>query len=119
MQEAQIDRAGCFKYEPVAGAAANNLPNPVPEELKTERFERLMQLQQQISTQRLQSKVGSVQQVLIDDVGEGGATGRSKADAPEIDGLVFVDTDRELQIGEWVQVKITEADEYDLTGTAL
>ena len=91
LQEAQLDRVGCFQYSPVKGARANDLPDHVPEELKQERWERFMALQQEISTAKLQSKIGKTVEILIDEVDEKGAIGRSSADAPEIDGKVFLD----------------------------
>ncbi len=118
MNEAEIDRAGCFKYEAVAGAPANALDNPVPEEVKTERWNRFMERQQIISARRLKKKVGTRQQVIIDEVGPTVAKGRSKGDAPEIDGSVHVASRRPLRVGEIVTVKIERADAYDLHGTA-
>lgn len=117
LQEAQLDRVGCFQYSPVEGAAANELPDPVPEEIKQERFDRFMAVQQKISAQRLQAKIGRTLEVLIDEVDEEGAIGRSYADAPEIDGLVYLNGARGLQPGDSVQVIIENADEYDLWGT--
>ncbi|MGL4860959.1 MAG: 30S ribosomal protein S12 methylthiotransferase RimO [Enterobacteriaceae bacterium] len=117
LQQAQLDRVGCFTYSPVEGAAANDLPAPVPEEVKQQRYEAVMQLQQQISAQRLQSKIGSTIKVLIDEVDEEGAIGRSSADAPEIDGVVYLNGNTSLKPGDWVQVKIEYADEYDLWGS--
>ena len=111
---AQLDRVGCFAYSPVAGAAANELPGAVPEEVKEERLTRFMALQAQISEERLQAKVGRRETVLIDEVVEEGAVGRSRADAPEIDGQVFIDGATHLQVGEFVEVEIEEADEHDL-----
>lgn len=120
MQEAQIDRAGCFKYEAVRGAAANALGGTVPEELKEERWNRFMQAQQVISQQRLAKKVGTIQLVLIDEVSPGKAIGRSRADAPEIDGVVHIDTGKKrLLPGQMVNVAITGSDAYDLFGTLL
>ena len=118
LEEAQLDRVGCFKYSPVEGAAANALPNPVPEELKEERYHRFMQTQAGISERRIASKVGSVQEVLIDEVQGETAIGRSHADAPEIDGNVSV-AGPKLKVGQRVKVKITHADTYDLFGTAV
>ena len=118
LDEAQIDRVGCFKYEPVAGAPANALGDAVSDEIKTERWNRLMARQQAISARRLKRKVGTRQQVIIDEVGPTVATGRSKGDAPEIDGKVYVASRRPLRQGEIVSVKIERADEYDLHGTA-
>ena len=115
LEQAQLDRVGCFQYSPVEGAAANALPNPVPDEVKQERWDRLMALQQQISADRMQRKVGKTLEVLIDEVDEEGAIGRSQGDAPEIDGAVYID-DTSLRPGDKVKVKVTEADEYDLWG---
>jgi len=114
LDAAQLDRVGCFAYSPVAGAAANKLPGAVPEEVKEERLARFMELQAQISEDRLQAKVGRRETVLIDEVVEEGAVGRSRADAPEIDGQVFIDGATHLQVGEFVEVEIEEADEHDL-----
>jgi len=119
LDEAQLDRVGCFKYEPVAGAVANELAAPVPAEVKEERWHRLMQQQQAISKKRLQAKVGTRQRVIIDEVGPTVATGRSKSDAPEIDGAVHVASRRPLRVGEIATVKIERADDYDLYGMAV
>ena len=118
LDEAQIDRVGCFKYEPVAGATSNAIENPVPEDIKTARWNALMARQQKISAQRLKRKVGSRQQVIIDEVGPTVSKGRSKADAPQIDGSVYVSSRRPLKIGDIVTVKIESADQYDLHGSA-
>ncbi|ETR75170.1 ribosomal protein S12 methylthiotransferase [Afipia sp. P52-10] len=118
LDEAQIDRVGCFKYEPVAGATSNAIDNPVPDAVKEERWKRLMARQQVISARRLKRKVGTRQQVIIDEAGPTVAKGRSKGDAPEIDGTVYVASRRPLRQGEIVTVKIERADEYDLHGTA-
>ncbi len=117
LDEAQIDRLGCFKYEPVAGATSNALDNPVPDEIKTARWNALMARQQKISAQRLKRKVGTRQQVIIDEIGPSVAKGRSKADAPQIDGSVYVSSRRPLKVGDIVTAKIERADEYDLHGT--
>ncbi|MYZ43754.1 30S ribosomal protein S12 methylthiotransferase RimO [Schauerella aestuarii] len=114
MTEAQLDRVGCFQYSPVGGAPANDLPDPVPDEVKQERWERFMAHQQAISAARLQAKVGREIDVLIDEVDEDGAVGRSSADAPEIDGCVYVASDRVLKPGDLVRTVVTDADEYDL-----
>jgi ribosomal protein S12 methylthiotransferase len=117
LDEAEIDRVGCFKYEPVAGATSNAIGNQVPEEIKTERWNALMARQQKISARRLKRKVGSRQQVIIDEVGPTVSKGRSKADAPQIDGAVYVSSRRPLKVGEIVTAKIERADQYDLHGT--
>lgn len=118
LDQAQLDRVGCFQYSAVDGAAANALPNPVPEELKQERWERFMQTQQVISENRLQQKVGTVQTVIIDGIDEENdrLLGRSMADAPEIDGLVHIEADGDFAAGDFVQVAIDAADDYDLYG---
>ncbi|MBK5072815.1 30S ribosomal protein S12 methylthiotransferase RimO [Budviciaceae bacterium CWB-B4] len=117
LREAKLDRVGCFKYSPVEGAAANELADQVPEEIKEERFHRFMQLQQQISAQRLQDKIGLTLPVIIDEIDEEGAIGRSMADAPEIDGVVYLNEERQVKVGDIVQVTIENADEYDLWGS--
>lgn len=117
LTEAKLDRVGCFKFSPVEGAAANELADPVPEEVKEDRFHRFMQLQQQISAQRLQDKIGREVLVLIDEVDEEGAIGRSMADAPEIDGAVYLNGEANVKVGDIVKVKIENADEYDLWGS--
>jgi ribosomal protein S12 methylthiotransferase len=119
LDEAQLDRVGCFKYEPVAGATANDLAAPVPDEVKEERWHRFMARQQAISARRLKQKVGTRQQVIIDEVGPTVAKGRSKGDAPEIDGAVYVASRRPLRVGEIATVKIERADAYDLHGSAV
>ncbi len=123
LKEAQIDRLGCFAYSPVEGATANLLDNPVPEEVREERRGRVMQLQETISKNRLQAKVGKTMRVLIDALDRSGGVGRSSADAPEIDGVVYVkppyEPHRKLQVGEFVDVKVTAADAHDLWGEAL
>ncbi|HUH87295.1 MAG TPA: 30S ribosomal protein S12 methylthiotransferase RimO [Pusillimonas sp.] len=116
MSEAQLDRVGCFQYSPVEGAKANELPDPVPDEVKQERWERFMAHQQAISTERLQGKVGKEISVLIDAVDEDGAIGRSSADAPEIDGNVFVSGADHARPGDMLRVRVTDSDEYDLYG---
>jgi ribosomal protein S12 methylthiotransferase len=117
--EAELDRVGCFRYEPVAGAAANDLGAPVAPEVKEERWHRFMQRQQEISRKRLKRKVGNRERVIIDEVGPTVAKGRSKADAPQIDGTVYVGSHRPLRVGEIATVKIERADDYDLHGTAV
>ncbi len=114
IDKAELDRVGCFKYSPVEGAKANELPDPVSAEVQEERFQRFMELQQQVSIRKLARKVGKEMLVLIDEVDEEGATGRSAADAPEIDGLVYLNGETGLKPGDMVKVRIDEADEYDL-----
>jgi ribosomal protein S12 methylthiotransferase len=114
MSEAQLDRVGCFQYSPVKGASANALADPVPDEVKQERWDRFMAHQQAISTERLAARVGKEIEVLIDEVDEDGAIGRSSADAPEIDGCVYVDSQTALKPGDKVRVRVTDSDEYDL-----
>jgi ribosomal protein S12 methylthiotransferase len=117
LDEAEIDRVGCFKYEPVAGALSNALGHAVPDEIKQERWNALMARQQKVSARRLKRKVGTRQHVIIDEVGPTVSKGRSKADAPEIDGAVYVSSRRPLRVGEIVTAKIERADEYDLHGS--
>lgn len=120
LDEAQLDRVGAFRFEPVEGARANALPDPVAEEVKEERYARLMDKCAAISAAKLQAKVGSTQQVIIDLVDEdGGATGRSQADAPEIDGEVHLRDTSGLEQGDIVSVKIEDADAHDLFGVPL
>lgn len=119
LQEAQLDRVGCFQYEAVDGARANQLPGAVPEALKQERWERLMEVQQGISAARLAAKVGSDIEVLIDRVDAEGSVARSWADAPEIDGNVYLNDEHDLQPGDRVRVTIDYADEYDLWGNVV
>ncbi|MGY3911053.1 30S ribosomal protein S12 methylthiotransferase RimO [Aeromonas piscicola] len=114
IDKAELDRVGCFKYSPVEGAKANELPDPVAEDVQEERFQRFMELQQQVSIRKLALRVGKEMTVLIDEVDEEGATGRSFADAPEIDGLVYLNGETGLKPGDLVKVRIDEADEYDL-----
>jgi ribosomal protein S12 methylthiotransferase len=114
LTEAQLDRVGCFAYSPVDGAAANDLPDAVPEEVKQDRLERFMAHQAEISAARLQQKVGRRGRVIIDEVVEEGAVGRSEADAPEIDGQVFIDNATHLKVGDIVDVEFEEADDHDL-----
>jgi ribosomal protein S12 methylthiotransferase len=114
LEEAQLDRVGCFTYSPVDGARANELEGAVPEEVKEERWHRFMQSQAEISRKRLEAKIGSVQQVLVDETGDGEAVARSMADAPEIDGLVFIEDGGDLNPGDMAEVTILSADHYDL-----
>jgi ribosomal protein S12 methylthiotransferase len=117
LREARLDRVGCFKYSPVEGAAANALPDPVPDEVKQERYERFMEVAAKISAEKLAAKVGRRMRVLVDQVDpEQGATARSAADAPEIDGVVRIPKPgRKLKAGDWADVEIAGADDYDLT----
>ncbi|MGS0740601.1 30S ribosomal protein S12 methylthiotransferase RimO [Glaciimonas sp. GG7] len=122
LKEVEIDRLGCFAYSPVEGATANALDNPVPEELREERRGRVMLLQEEISKKRLQAKVGKTMRVLIDAIDGSGGVGRSSADAPEIDGVVYVkppfEPHKKLVVGEFVDVTITASDSHDLWGAA-
>ena len=118
LAEAQLDRVGAFTYSPVEGAAANELPGAVPEEVKQARQAELMALQQGISLRQNQAKIGRTLEVIIDDYGElpGEVIGRSQADAPSIDGSVMAVSDGTVKIGDLVMVKVTAADTYDLRG---
>ncbi|MDE3271805.1 30S ribosomal protein S12 methylthiotransferase RimO [Pseudoalteromonas sp. G4] len=116
LEEAQLDRVGCFKYSPVEGAKANEIEGQVPEDVKQDRFERFMIKQQAISKARLAKRVGQTMQVLIDEVDEEGAIGRTYADAPEIDGLVYLNEEFNVKPGDIVNVEIKHSDEYDLWG---
>lgn len=121
LEDVQLDRVGCFKYEPVDGAKANDLGlDEIPEEVKQERWERFMAVQQAISTKKLAAKVGTIQDVIIDAVDEGedagGADGRTKADAPEIDGRIYLRNASHVKQGDIIQVKVEDSDEYDLFG---
>ena len=115
LQEARLDRVGCFKYSPVEGAAANELPDPVPDDVKQERYERFMELASALSAEKLAAKVGRRMRVLVDTVGNEGAIARSSADAPEIDGVVRIPRPGKIKAGDWADVEITGADDYDLT----
>ncbi|MBG6241372.1 MAG: 30S ribosomal protein S12 methylthiotransferase RimO [Candidatus Symbiopectobacterium sp. Dall1.0] len=117
LSEARLDRVGCFQYSQVEGATANELPDQVPEAIKKERFHRFMALQQRISAERLQEKIGRTLRVLIDEVDNEGAIGRSMADAPEIDGSVYLNGETNVKVGDVVQVVIEHTDEYDLWGS--
>lgn len=116
MKEAQLDRVGCFKYEAVEGAAANELGAPVPEDVKEDRWHRFMQTQQEISAARLAAKVGRTIPVIIDEVDDEQVIARSMGDAPEIDGNVFLATFKGAKAGQIVQAQITDSDDYDLYG---
>lgn len=119
LQEAELDRVGAFTYSPVEGAVANALPDPVPEEVKEERKARLMELQAGISAERLANKVGLEMTVLVDDLVEGGAIARSYADAPEIDGIVFIEGAHGVKPGDFCEVEIIDSDEHDLVAKPL
>ena len=119
LDEAQLDRVGCFEYSPVSGATANALADPVPDEIKRERWERFMARQQAISANRLEARLGREIEVIVDHVEPGLAVARSHADAPEIDGVVNIEGDFGLQPGDILPVVVEEADEYDLWATPL
>jgi len=119
LEEAQLDRVGCFAYSPVDGATANALPDPVPEEVREERRARFMELQAGISTKRLSRKVGQTLRVLVDSIEGTKAVGRSTADAPEIDGLVYASNCRGVAPGDFIDVKVSRADAHDLHGKRL
>lgn len=114
LKEAQLDRVGCFKYSPVEGAKANELADPVPEEVKEERYHRFMQLQAEISRNKLKAKIGSTQRVLVDAITADHIIARSKSDAPEIDGLVYLQPTPGIKVGDFAEVLITDSDDYDL-----
>jgi ribosomal protein S12 methylthiotransferase len=118
LEAAELDRVGCFAYSPVEGAAANALPDPVPEQVREERRARLMRLQEKISAARLKRKIGMTMRVLVDEVADGAAVARSSADAPEIDGVVRIRFDARRKIkpvaGEFTEVRITASDAHDL-----
>ena len=117
LEEAQLDRVGAFAYSPVDGAVANALPDHVPPEVQQERLARLMLLQEEISEARLRRKIGKTITVLVDEVDQEGAIARSSADAPEIDGLVYIEDGQQLNVGDFVEVKVTDSDEHDLWAT--
>lgn len=119
LKEAQLDRVGCFKFSPVEGAPATEMADQVPEDIKEERFHRFMQLQQEISAERLKQKIGQTLDVIVDEIDEEGIIGRTKADAPEVDGLVYIEnlSGVPVKVGEFIKVTITHSDEYDLWGT--
>ena len=119
LKEAQLDRVGCFKFSPVEGAPATEMADQVPEDVKEERFHRFMQLQQEISAERLKQKIGQTLDVIVDEIDAEGIIGRTKADAPEVDGLVYIEnlSGTPVKVGEFIKVTITHSDEYDLWGT--
>jgi ribosomal protein S12 methylthiotransferase len=114
LKEARLDRVGCFAYSPVEGAAANDLPGAVPQELREERQRRLMELQEDISAELLAAKIGREIEVLVDAVDDEGTIARSAADAPEIDGLVFINDYFDAEAGDFIRVRVVDADEHDL-----
>lgn len=119
LKEAKLDRVGCFKFSPVEGAPATEMADQVPEDVKEERFHRFMQLQQEISAERLKQKIGQTLDVIVDEIDDEGIIGRTKADAPEVDGLVYIEnlSGTPVKVGEFIKVTITHSDEYDLWGT--
>ena len=119
LKEAQLDRVGCFKFSPVEGAPATEMADQVPEDVKEKRFHRFMQLQQEISAERLKQKIGQTLDVIVDEIDDEGIIGRTKADAPEVDGLVYIEnlSGTPVKVGEFIKVTITHSDEYDLWGT--
>ena len=119
LKEAQLDRVGCFKFSPVEGAPATEMADQVPEDVKEERFHRFMQLQQEISAERLKQKIGQTLDVIVDEIDDEGIIGRTKADAPEVDGLVYIEnlSGAPVKVGEFIKVTITHSDEYNLWGT--
>ena len=119
LKEAQLDRVGCFKFSSVEGAPATEMADQVPEDVKEERFHRFMQLQQEISAERLKQKIGQTLDVIVDEIDDEGIIGRTKADAPEVDGLVYIEnlSGAPVKVGEFIKVTITHSDEYDLWGT--
>lgn len=116
LKEARLNRVGCFAYSPVEGAAANGLPGALPESVRVERRERFMEVQSEISKELLREKVGKTIKVLVDEAPDedGIATARSSADAPDIDGLVFIEGNPDVKPGDFVDVKITDSSDYDL-----
>jgi ribosomal protein S12 methylthiotransferase len=119
LKEAKLDRVGCFRYEPVQGAPANEFGAPVPPEAKDERWHRFMKTQREVSAKLMKAKVGKRLPVIIDEAGPTVSRGRSKYDAPEIDGTVYVSSRRPLRPGDVVTVKVERSDEYDLHGISV
>jgi ribosomal protein S12 methylthiotransferase len=119
LSTAQLDRVGCFQYSPVDGAKANDLPDPVPSDVKKARYHRLMQTQLQISRERLRARIGQRMEILVDEVADGLATARSYADAPEIDGKVHIGDPAGLRAGDRCRVLVEEAGDYDVWGRLL
>lgn len=116
LTEAKLDRVGCFQYSPVEGAKANELDDPIPEDIKEDRYHRFMQVQAKISRDKLKEKIGSQQTVLVDRMTDDQIIARSMSDAPEIDGLVFIPFQQDIEVGSWLNVVITNTDDYDLYG---
>jgi ribosomal protein S12 methylthiotransferase len=114
LDEAQLDRVGAFSYSPVAGASANELPGALPEAVREERKARLLRHQEDISTQRLEAKIGRRIKVLVDEIDEDGAVARSEGDAPDVDGLVYISDGHDLEIGEFAEVSVIDCDVHDL-----
>jgi ribosomal protein S12 methylthiotransferase len=114
---AQLDRVGAFAYSPVAGAAANALSGALPEAVREERKMRLLRHQEDISTQRLEAKIGRTLTVLVDDIDDEGAIARTMGDAPDVDGLVYISDGHDLEVGEFAEVTITDCDVHDLHAT--
>lgn len=119
MEEVQLDRVGCFKYEDVQGAQSNGLSNQVPEEVKQERWSRFMALAQDISHDKLQEKIGTTQQALVDGVADGKLVCRTRADAPEVDGNVYAPLKKGVRVGDFINIEITDADAYDMYGVVV
>jgi ribosomal protein S12 methylthiotransferase len=116
LDEAQLDRVGAFAYSPVTGATANELPGAVPDEIREERKMRLMRHQEDISTVRLEAKIGRRIEVLVDEIDEDGAIARSQGDAPDIDGLVYITDGHDLEVGDFAEITVTDCDVHDLYG---
>jgi ribosomal protein S12 methylthiotransferase len=116
MDEVAIDRVGCFKYEDVAGATSNALPNQVPQEVKEERWNRFMAKAQEISARQLAKKIGTQQLAIVDGVADGKLVCRTRGDAPEVDGNAFAPIQKGIRVGDFVTLEITDADAYDLYG---
>jgi ribosomal protein S12 methylthiotransferase len=116
LQMAQLDRVGCFQYSPVEGARANELANPVPDDIKEERYHRFMQVQATISHNKLKNKIGSTQTVLVDEIKEECIIARSESDAPEIDGLVYLPFNERIKMGSFTKIQVVGSDDYDLYG---
>lgn len=116
LETAQLDRVGCFQYSPVSGAKANELADPIPEDVKEERYHRFMQIQAEISRNKLEAKIGTQQTVLIDSITDDEIIARSMSDAPEIDGLVYLPYEKKRRVGDLVNITVTDSDDYDLYG---